>query len=183
MTVSMVRLGETVGRQGEPMVARVRASTRRDDGASAVEFALLAPLLFALLFGIIQYGLWFGDSLSMKQGVREAARQGVVANFGTDTSCGTSNGQRLLCTTKDRIGGITGAPLVKVVAPSGWVKGKPLIVCAQMDVTTPTGFIPLPNDGVITSKVEMSVENVDGVTSFSGAQDAPPPGKDWSWCT
>ena len=55
---------------------------RRDDGATAVEFALVVPILLLLVFGIIEYGLWFSDSLSTRQGVREAARQGVVANFG-----------------------------------------------------------------------------------------------------
>ena len=40
----------------------------------------------ALVFGIIDYGLWFSDSLSTRQGVREAARQGVVANFGEESA-------------------------------------------------------------------------------------------------
>ena len=54
---------------------------RRDSGATAVEFALVAPILLLLVFGIIEYGLWFSDSLATRQGVREAARQGVVAQL------------------------------------------------------------------------------------------------------
>ncbi|MFZ0325569.1 MAG: TadE family protein, partial [Actinomycetes bacterium] len=93
-----------------------RLRGRRDDGASAVEFALVAPILLMILFGILEYGLWFSDSLSMRQGVREAARQGVVANFGTagctlvGSTGASANIQGLMCTTKDRIGGITGQP-------------------------------------------------------------------------
>jgi len=35
----------------------------------------VAPLLFIMLFGIIDYGIWFADSIGMRQGVREAARR------------------------------------------------------------------------------------------------------------
>jgi len=159
----------------------------RDGGATAVEFALIAPLLLLLVFGIIDYGLWFSDSLSVRQGVREAARQGVVANFGVDGcdltgASGDTNSRALMCTAQDRIGGITGDPAVKVMAPLGWVRGKPLIVCAQIPVGIGTGIVPLPNDRVVQSQVEMSIEKVDPVTVFSGGEETAPAGKDWSWC-
>ena len=32
---------------------------RGEQGAAAVEFALIAMILFTLLFGIIQFSLWF----------------------------------------------------------------------------------------------------------------------------
>jgi Flp pilus assembly protein TadG len=158
-----------------------------DGGATAVEFALIAPILLLLVFGIIDYGLWFSDSLSAKQGVREAARQGVVANFG-DPSCdltgatGDANSQALMCTAQDRIGGITGDAAVKVVAPSGWVRGGPLVVCAQIPVEVGTGLVPLPNDRVIRSQVEMAIEKVDPAAAFSGGEESAPTGTDWSWC-
>ena len=37
-----------------------RSSAQR--GAAAVEFALVVPLLFLILFGTIQYGLYFFDA-------------------------------------------------------------------------------------------------------------------------
>ena len=49
-----------------------------DDGASAVEFALILPLLLVLVFGIIDYGWWFGETLGLRSGVREAARLSAV---------------------------------------------------------------------------------------------------------
>src|SRR5689334_14442289 len=70
------------------MIARLRRrrSRRADTGASAVEFALVAPVLFLVLFGIIDYGIWFADSISARQAVRDGARRGVVENFsGCDT--------------------------------------------------------------------------------------------------
>ena len=168
---------------------RLRAASgwRQDSGATAVEFALVAPILLLLVFGIIEYGLWFSDSLSTRQGVREGARQGVVGNFG-DSSCdltgasGDANSLALMCTTQDRIGGITGDPAVKVMAPEGWVRGEPLIVCSQLKVGVGTGIIPLPNDRIVRSQVEMSIEKTDPGVAFTGGEEAAPEGADWSWC-
>src|SRR3954454_3164613 len=52
---------------------------RADRGASAVEFALLSPLLFALLFGAIDYGLYFADAMTVQQGVSDAARDATLS--------------------------------------------------------------------------------------------------------
>src|SRR3954447_24530492 len=66
---------------------------RGDRGASAVEFALVSPLLFTLLFGAIDYGLYFADALSVQQRVADAARDAtlsvgsVAANWPGSGSC------------------------------------------------------------------------------------------------
>jgi Flp pilus assembly pilin Flp len=52
--------------------------TRDQDGAAAVEFALLLPLLVLLLFGFIQFGLAFNTRIQATNAAREAARQAVV---------------------------------------------------------------------------------------------------------
>ncbi|MBZ5733172.1 pilus assembly protein [Nocardioides sp. TRM66260-LWL] len=53
---------------------------RRPDerGAAAVEFALVAPLLFLILFGIISYGYMLSYRQSLSQGAAEAARAAAV---------------------------------------------------------------------------------------------------------
>ena len=51
---------------------------RHEDGASAVEFALIAPLLFMLLFGIIGFGLAFLRVQSIRTAVREGGRVAAV---------------------------------------------------------------------------------------------------------
>ncbi len=53
-------------------------SSRGQDGAAAVEFALLLPLLVLLLFGFIQFGLAFNTRIQATNAAREAARQAVV---------------------------------------------------------------------------------------------------------
>lgn len=57
---------------------------RRDDGAAAVEFALVSILLFLLLFGIIEFGIGFFTQQGAAAGAREAARRAIV---GKVTSC------------------------------------------------------------------------------------------------
>ncbi len=53
-------------------------SSRGEDGAAAVEFALLLPLLVLLLFGFIQFGLAFNTRIQATNAAREAARQAIV---------------------------------------------------------------------------------------------------------
>jgi Flp pilus assembly protein TadG len=63
-----------------------RTARRREDGAAALEFALVLPIFVALLFGIISYG-WM---LSYRQGISQAAAEGsrvlAVAPSGSPTA-------------------------------------------------------------------------------------------------
>ena len=47
-------------------------------GTSAVEFALLAPLFFLLLLGMVAYGIYFGASHSVQQIAADAARTAIA---------------------------------------------------------------------------------------------------------
>ena len=51
---------------------------RSERGASVVEFAIVAPLLFLLLFGIIDFGWAFSQNLDVKPAAREGARLAAV---------------------------------------------------------------------------------------------------------
>ena len=51
---------------------------RDQDGAAAVEFALLLPLLVLLLFGLIQFGVAFNTKIQATNAAREGARMAVV---------------------------------------------------------------------------------------------------------
>lgn len=57
-----------------------RAIRRRggDSGASAVEFALVVPVLILLVIGIISFGVLFAQQLALNNGVRQGARTIVV---------------------------------------------------------------------------------------------------------
>lgn len=47
-------------------------------GTSTVEFAIVAPLLFLILFGIIEFSLAFFNQALITNATREGARQGIV---------------------------------------------------------------------------------------------------------
>jgi Flp pilus assembly protein TadG len=53
--------------------------SKSERGAAAVEFALIAPLLFMLIFGIIQFGLAWSEKEVFIQAAREGARYAAVA--------------------------------------------------------------------------------------------------------
>ena len=65
------------------------AWSRRQDGAAAVEFALLLPLLVLLLFGFIQFGIAFNTRIQATNAAREAARLAVVGIDDFDNIGGT----------------------------------------------------------------------------------------------
>ena len=156
---------------------------RRDgSGASAVEFALISGVLFLMIFGIIQYGLYFNDSLSTRSGVREAARKAVVENFSYTSGCTTGvSSAKLRCSAVKDIGAVTGKAYVKVTA-SSWTRGSPVIVCAMVHSDGAIGLLPMPDGGWIRSKTEMSIEQVNKAGTWTNTQDTLPVGRTWGWC-
>jgi hypothetical protein len=156
-----------------------------------VEFALVVPLVCVLLFGVIEFGTVWSNQISFRQGVREAARTGVVANFGPTTSCslhGTTGAsadiQKLMCTTKNRIGMNASNVYVKVVFDSSYAQYQGVIVCAQSPISSFTGmFSPFLNGKFYKTKVEMNIEQTSGTTETAGAEDVSGIGGSWSWCT
>lgn len=52
--------------------------SRRERGASLVEFALVVPLLTVFLFGIVQFGIAYDKQQSVNSGAREGARLGAL---------------------------------------------------------------------------------------------------------
>ena len=59
----------------------IRSRTER--GASAVEFALVIPLLAMLLIGIVSVGLVYNHKLALANAVREGARIGATLPAGS----------------------------------------------------------------------------------------------------
>ena len=51
---------------------------RDESGGSLIEFAIIAPLLFVILFGIIEFGILLYDKAMITNASREGARAGIV---------------------------------------------------------------------------------------------------------
>ena len=86
-----------------------------EKGASAVEFAIILPILVMLVFGIIQFGLAFNKYIAITHAAREGARLAAV--------------------------GLDGAPdFFDKVQNSA-----PTVVIIKVDVTNPPGVIKIGN--------------------------------------
>ncbi len=69
-----------------------RMIIRRENGAAAVEFAIILPLLLLLLFGIIEFSLLLYNKAMITNASREGARTGVVFDYDdNDTPDDTSD--------------------------------------------------------------------------------------------
>lgn len=80
--------GFSVRHQVAPgLVARASRVVRRgggEGGASAVEFALIASVLFMVLFGIVQFGIAYNRYQGLQAGAREGARVGSLRDTSVD---------------------------------------------------------------------------------------------------
>lgn len=64
-----------------PRRSRAASAGRHDDeGLAAVEFALVLPVLVALLFGIVVTGLVFIGRMQVQAAAREGARAGAIVS-------------------------------------------------------------------------------------------------------
>lgn len=56
---------------------------RGEGGASALEFALVVPVLLLIIFGIIEFGFMFQAQLALTHAAREGARLASVGKYDT----------------------------------------------------------------------------------------------------
>jgi TadE-like protein len=164
------------------------AGLRGESGASAVEMALVLPVLLLFLAGIMDFGLVFNNLMSMRQGIGAGVRQGIVAQPGSSSSCSitgaagaTAQTQKLICLTKSLMALDPVDSRTKVSFPSTKLKGGSLILCAQYPLDSTTSlFDPLLN-GVLKAKVEMRIEQ--DLSAFDSVSETALPDGDWTWCS
>ncbi len=147
------------------------------------------PLIIVILLGTVEFGIALADLISVRQGTRDATRNAVVDNYGSDTSCtltGTitnDESKKIMCEAKNEIDRDESRVRVKLVFPDG---GNPppddnsLLVCTEFNHRSPTGmFSLLLNSKVSNTQVSMRVEqdlsavDAEEETSLSGS---------WAWC-
>lgn len=76
-----------------------------------VEFALVVPLLFGVLFGIIDFGNTYSQVLDIRQAAREGARMAAVNYRGSGTSTGATQSSVMIAEICDRIDGGAGTTI------------------------------------------------------------------------
>lgn len=163
---------------------RCRSLVRRprEDGAAAVEFALVASLLITLVIGMLQYAFFFNDALNARQAVRETLRQGVVRSFPACAGA-ASDMAKLQCTARSQANPLTGNAYVMVDTPATWAKAEPLKICAYVRSNGGFGLLPMPDSGWLRVEMSMSIEQADSPLPSGGdLADTLPAGRNWSWC-
>lgn len=74
------------------MIRKLRQS---ESGASAVQFALAAPVLITMMWGIFQFGVLFGSDAGMQHALGEGARYATIWPTPTDTQIKTRMDDKL----------------------------------------------------------------------------------------
>ena len=60
------------------MIIRRHRIIKSEKGASAVEFAIILPILIILVFGIVEFGIAFNNYITITHAAREGARIAAV---------------------------------------------------------------------------------------------------------
>ena len=125
---------------------KLRNRGKDERGAALVEFAIIAILLFSMLFGIVEYGWVFANNLDARHGAREAARLTAV-NWGS--------AQEIADETCDRMDLQSGAIFTFT---DGGTVGSIGTVAIDIPYTPLVGlpFIPVPSN--LKSQVEIRLE-------------------------
>jgi Flp pilus assembly protein TadG len=94
----------------------MRTKVQREDGAAAVEFALIVGVLAMLIFGMLQFGVAFFQLQNLRAATREGARIGAVKGTVNDIRATTEraagispfNGSLVVTTTPATPGTLSG---------------------------------------------------------------------------
>lgn len=134
------------------METAVKGRPGGDGGASAVEFALVVPLLLLLVFGIINFGLIFASQISLNSAARDAARAGVVAPLtGSALTCSA------IATAARSNAGTIGAPASAVAVTVTGPTGTTCTLAAGSATVTGAGAGSTPCTGSSSSAAQLAV--------------------------
>jgi hypothetical protein len=181
MQTPRLRARAAVTGRAAPRILRGPASL--DRGTALLEFALVVPIFVLLVMGTIDFGMTFNDYNSVRQGVREGARQVVVADWTAGSCTSGTSVQRAACITKDRIGLDAARTRVRIDVVDSYEPGDPISVCAMYQARSVTGFFSAILDNkVLTSHITMRIEQIDDAAPVADYSEAPLSGESWSWC-
>ena len=130
---------------------------RRRKGQALVEFALVAPIFFLLLFGIIEGGRFILYYQTLNNATREGARYAIVHGSRsscpsgpmeagiTPPACYDATGAKVVQQVKDTAFGVLGATVaVTPMWPTDNARDSDVTVTATYTYATLVPLIPLP---------------------------------------
>ena len=183
----------------KPRVAGALRSIRGENGAAAVEFALVLPLLVTLLFGSIDLGFVLSDTTKLRAVNREVTRRATVGQAGFlkcpgdfQTTANTGPGGAVRSEISEHVvclarfygadAGLDVRAAVRVVKYVNGVlqpgtnqpfeRGNSIVVCMQMHSKSRSGFMSsVFDDRVFKTRVDMLIPESDpaGAGEFADA--------------
>lgn len=139
-----------------------KAKRHGEEGAAAIEFAIVAGLLFMLVFGIIDFGFgfhtWNGTAQAAREGARQAAVESNIAAIEARTRAAANfldQSKMDVDVTCSRGGSVFGA------CASTWAEGDYIRVSVDYRypyITPLPGMVGLGDDLMLHSQSEVRFE-------------------------
>jgi Flp pilus assembly protein TadG len=129
-------------------VAHLARRRHSQQGAVAVEFALVLPVLLLVVFGIINFGIIFSQQLTLNNALREGARKAVVNEVGDNRTC-----QGIITSTRNELVGLALQPgdVEFKITTSGFTSSEPCSPSDFSKTTTTAANVPCKGSFVTTS--------------------------------
>jgi len=130
----------------------------RQRGAALVEFAIVAPLLILLLFGIVEFGWVLAQFNEVRHAAQEGARWGAVSR--PDIDGGGAGNSDLLARACNAANLPSGSTLSVTAATGGGAKGATATVTVTANIASLTGlnfitvFLPPTLSNTATFRLE-----------------------------
>lgn len=138
-----------------------------------VEFAIIVPVFFLLVFAVVEFGWAFYQQLDVRHGAREGARLAAVDFQSTATPTPANQVAEIVAETCSRMDSGTNVS-VRITQTGTSAVGQEL----EVEVTKPldqlTGFLGPFLDGItLRSTVDTRIEQQASWTSTTGAAACP----------
>jgi Flp pilus assembly protein TadG len=136
----------------------VRTRIRDERGQTAVEFALIAPLLVILLLAIIQFGVAFHNYVTITDAARAGARQAIVARFASGNFSDATQTVKNAASSLDQTE-LNKPGAIQITSAGGMVSGSLVTVTVHYPYTIDIPLIGLTvKNGTLTAVAKEELE-------------------------
>jgi Flp pilus assembly protein TadG len=136
----------------------VKTRARDERGQTAVEFALIAPLLVVLLLAIIQFGIAFHNYVTITDAARAGARKAIVARFASGNFSDAKQTVKDAASSLDQ-NELNKPSAIQITDPGGMVAGSQVTVTVNYPYTIDIPLIGLTvSSGTLTAVAKEELE-------------------------
>jgi len=128
---------------------RQNQKVRRDEGAAAIEAALIVPVLFFVIFAIIELGIAFWQWNTMLLAVEQAGRYVMVNNSTCDVSCAETQMQAVLSSASVCTSPTTGQVCVSASTSAGTPSTMTLTAAYNFNLLSLFGPFTITSQGTV----------------------------------